>query len=98
MNLKAAEQFCHRFGTGLRAGGDLLKLLSSEASQGPASQRQAMAMLVEGAKRGEQLSTLMEQQKPFFPPLMTAMTRVGEATGKLGAVLCCRSASITITS
>lgn len=83
MKLKAAEQFCYRFGTGLKAGGDLLKLLSSEASQGPPQQRQAMAMLAEGAKRGEQLSTLMEQQKPFFPPLMTAMTRVGEATGRL---------------
>ncbi len=87
MNLKAAEQFCYRFGTGLKAGADLLKLLGSEASQGSARQRQAMAMLADGAKRGEQLSTLMEQQKSFFPPLMTAMTRVGEATGRLERAL-----------
>ena len=62
MKLKAAEQFCYRFGTGLKAGGDLLKLLSSEASQGPPQQRQAMAMLAEGAKRGEQLSTVMDSK------------------------------------
>lgn len=83
MKLSSAAKFCYRLGTGLRAGADLLKLLYSEASQGPPSQRQAMLNLAEGAKRGEQLSTLMEKQTPFFPPLMTAMTRVGEATGKI---------------
>lgn len=87
MNLKAAEQFCYRFGTGLKAGADLLKLLNSEASQGSPRQRHAIAMLADGAKRGEQLSTLMEQQRSFFPPLMIAMTRVGEATGRLERAL-----------
>lgn len=87
MNLKAAEQFCYRFGTGLKAGGDLLKLLSSETNQGSPRQRDAMAMLVEGAKKGEQLSTLMEGERSFFPPLMIAMTRVGEATGRLERAL-----------
>jgi type II secretory pathway component PulF len=87
MTLASAMSFCHRFGTGLKAGVDLLKLLGSEANYGPPSQRRAMAMLAEGAKRGEQLGTLMEQQKPFFPPLMMAMTRTGEATGRLDRVL-----------
>ena len=86
MQLKAAEQFCYRFGTGLKAGADLLKLLHSEASQGSSRQRDAMGVLAEGAKQGEQLSTLMEKHK-FFPPLMTAMTRVGEATGRLERAL-----------
>lgn len=87
MDLRAAEQFCYRFGTGLKAGADLLKLLHSEASQGSPRQRHAMAVLADGAKRGEQLSTMMEQQGSFFPPLMTAMTRVGEATGRLERAL-----------
>ena len=87
MKLSAAATFCYRFGTGLKAGADLLKLLNSEAKQGPPNQRRAMMMLAEGAKRGEHLSTVMAEQKWFFPPLMTAMTRVGEATGRLERVL-----------
>ncbi|MGI9473439.1 MAG: type II secretion system F family protein [Rubripirellula sp.] len=86
MKLSSATAFCHRFGTGLGAGADLLQLLDSEAKQGPASQRRAMADLAAGARRGEHLSALMEKDK-FFPPLMTAMTRVGEATGRLERVL-----------
>ena len=45
-----------------------------------------MWQLAEGAKRGENLSKVMAEQK-FFPPLMTAMTRVGEATGRLERAL-----------
>ncbi len=82
MNLATAAKFCHRFGVGLRAGADLLKLLDSESALGPARQRQAMAKLKEGAKRGESLSKMMAEDK-FFPPLMSAMVRVGEETGKL---------------
>lgn len=82
MKLTNASKFCYRFGTGLKAGADLMKLLSSEASHGPEVQRQAMAKVAAGAKRGELLSTMMAQDK-FFPPLMTAMIRVGEETGKL---------------
>jgi type II secretory pathway component PulF len=87
MTLSSAATFCHRFGTGLKAGADLLKLLDSEARQGPPNQRQAMLMLAEGAKRGEHLSTVMAEQKTFFPPLMASMTRVGEATGRLERTL-----------
>jgi type II secretory pathway component PulF len=83
MTLVAAAKFCHRLGTGLKAGADLLKLLNSEALHGSARQRQAMLKLAEGAKQGEQLSTVMEAEKSYFPPLLTTMTRVGEATGKL---------------
>ena len=86
MTLSSAAGFCHRFGTGLKAGADLLKLLHSEASHGPPGQREAMRLLAEGVKRGEQLSTVMDDQ-PFFPPLMAAMTRVGEATGRIERVL-----------
>ena len=86
MKLASATAFCHRFGTGLGAGADLLQLLDSESKQGPASQRRAMADLAAGARKGEQLSTVMERDK-FFPPLMTAMVRVGEATGRLERVL-----------
>jgi type II secretory pathway component PulF len=87
MKLSNASQFCYRFGTGLKAGADLLKLLDSEAKNGPPNQREAMHYLAEGARRGEQLSVLMAQRDSFFPPLMAAMTRVGEATGRLERAL-----------
>ncbi len=86
MRLSAARTFCYRFGTGLKAGADLVRLLESEASNSSGSQRAAITKLVEGAKRGEHLSDVMEQES-FFPPLMTAMVRVGEATGRLERTL-----------
>ncbi|TWT82190.1 Type II secretion system protein F [Planctomycetes bacterium CA13] len=83
MKLSAAQGFCYRFGTGIKAGADLLVLLKSEAGYGSDRQRNAMRSLGEGAKSGESLSKSMEKEAPFFPPLMIAMTRVGEVTGRL---------------
>ncbi|MFK8114496.1 MAG: type II secretion system F family protein [Rubripirellula sp.] len=92
MKLSAATQFCYRFGTGLKAGADLLVLLRSEAKTGPPIQRDAMTRLADGAKKGEQLSVLMTENDAFFPPLMAAMMRVGEATGRMERALLTLSA------
>ncbi len=77
-----AIDFCHRMGTGLGAGADMMKLLRSEASQGNSAHRAAVNHLVDGVKAGEQMSDLMACN-PYFPRLMAAMVRVGEETGKL---------------
>ncbi len=71
----------------MRAGMELLRLLDMESRQGSARQRVAMRSLHDGAKDGELLSSLMESEKPFFPPLLVAMTRVGEATGRMDRTL-----------
>ena len=86
MSFSAAASFCHRFGTGLHAGADILVLLKSEAKMGSAKQCRAMDGLIEGVKKGEQLHVLMGQND-FFPTLMTVMVRVGETTGKLEYLL-----------
>ncbi|MDB4749680.1 type II secretion system F family protein [Rubripirellula sp.] len=86
MSFSAAASFCHRFGTGLHAGADILVLLKSEAKMGSAKQCRAMEGLIEGVKKGEQLHVLMGQND-FFPTLMTIMVRVGETTGKLEYLL-----------
>ncbi len=86
MSFSAAASFCHRFGTGLHAGADMLVLLKSEAKMGSAKQCRAMEGLIEGVKNGEQLHVLMGQND-FFPTLMTVMVRVGETTGKLEYLL-----------
>ncbi|NND97160.1 MAG: general secretion pathway protein GspF [Pirellulaceae bacterium] len=83
MSLSAAGNFCRRLGTSLRAGADLLALLTAESKHGSGQQRVAMAALLDGAQHGEQLSATMRQHDKFFPPLLIAMTRVGEATGRL---------------
>ena len=41
-----------------------------------------MQKLIDGVKQGEQLSAVMARD-PYFPRLMSTMTRVGEETGKL---------------
>ena len=82
MKLTTASKFTYRLGTGLKAGADLVRLLQSEAGMGPASQRAAMQELVDGVKRGEAMSAVMSGD-PYFPRMMTAITRVGEETGKL---------------
>ncbi|MEM1227177.1 MAG: type II secretion system F family protein [Planctomycetota bacterium] len=83
MKLTAARDFCQRFGVGLRAGADLLMLLDSEGRHGGAKQQSAMRQLRQGAREGRPLAQSMADQNGFFPPLLVAMTRVGEATGRL---------------
>ncbi|QDT07623.1 Putative type II secretion system protein F [Rubripirellula lacrimiformis] len=87
LKLTTASKFCHRFGTGLKAGADMIRLLESEASHGAPNERQAMRLLAEGARRGDHLSSVMDQNSAYFPRLMAAMTRVGEATGRLERTL-----------
>ncbi|MEM9585817.1 MAG: type II secretion system F family protein [Planctomycetota bacterium] len=87
MSLSSAAVFCRRFGTGLRAGADILRLLRAEAKQGPTRQRDAINHVADAAGKGEHLSVSMDSQRPFFPPLMIAMTRAGEATGRLERAL-----------
>lgn len=83
MKLTAAAGFTRRFGIGLRAGADLIQLIKAEAKHGSSKHRTALAMLADRAAKGEQLSTSMRQYGKYFPPLMVAMTAVGESTGRL---------------
>ncbi|MEP6169827.1 MAG: type II secretion system F family protein, partial [Rhodopirellula bahusiensis] len=64
MGVRSCRDFSRRFGVGLRAGADLLKLLESEAKHGPARQRVAMTKIREGAKDGHAISEMMRHQKP----------------------------------
>lgn len=85
IRLTAAGAFCHRMGVGLRAGADLLRLLESEAKHGSSRQREAFQHVLTEVKAGLSISEAMQQRGDFFPNLMIAMTRVGEATGRMEA-------------
>lgn len=83
MPLDAADNFCRRLGTGLRAGLDVLRLLQNEAKHGTPRQRAAMQALHQSIRDGDMLHTAMEKQGKYFPQLLIAMTHAGETTGKL---------------
>ncbi len=87
MSLAAAGNFCRRFGTGVRAGADLVTLLDAETGHGPPRQRDAMREVSREVSRGDPLGDAMQHQSQFFPPLLISMTRVGEATGRLERTL-----------
>ena len=87
MGLKAAAKFSHRFATSHKAGVDIVRLLKTESAIGPAHQQRAMSQLAQGASEGNPVHEMMEKQKPYFPVLLTAMTAVGEETGKLDRAL-----------
>ncbi len=86
MELSAASKFTYRLGTGLKAGVDVVRALESESTLGSAKHRSAMLKLHQGTKQGFALSHIM-QNDPYFPRLMTAITRVGEETGKIEEAL-----------
>ena len=83
MSISASGAFCRRMGIGLRAGVNVLKLLESEAKFGGTRQRLAVETMLDEVKSGFTISEAMQKQSPFFPRLMVALTRVGEATGKM---------------
>src|SRR6056297_2576988 len=87
MSLSAAGNFCRRFGTGMRAGSDMVRLLDAESGHGPPRQRDAMREVARGVSRGEPLAESMQAQGKFFPPLLVSMTHVGEATVRLERTL-----------
>lgn len=87
MSLSAAGNFCRRFGTGMRAGSDMVRLLDAESGHGPPRQRDAMREVARGVGRGEPLAESMRAKGKFFPPLLVSMTHVGEATGRLERTL-----------
>lgn len=87
MKLKAARDFCRRFGIGHQAGADLLRLLDSEAKHGVPRQRAAMQSLRDQAAKGVTLADGMKEQESFFPALLRSMVKVGEATGRLERTL-----------
>jgi type II secretory pathway component PulF len=82
MSFATASKFTYRLGTGLKAGVDLVRLLQSESGLGTPRHREAMNRVLAGVRKGESLSVLMARDA-YFPRVMTAMTRVGEETGRL---------------
>lgn len=87
MPLKALAGFCRRFGTGLRAGVSILKLLDSESRYGSPRQRQVMRELADDLRDGLPVAEAMQRRDGYFPRLVVSLVDAGDDTGKLDRTL-----------
>jgi type II secretory pathway component PulF len=88
MGLTASAAFCSRFGSSLRAGVDIMKLLETELRNGDSRHQSVMHQVRENVANGHTLSEAMiHADAQYFPPLMLSMVRLGEQTGRLERTL-----------
>ncbi len=62
-----------------------LQTLREQASKGKL--KEVLGDLVRGVESGDLFSSVLARHPKVFPPIFTGMARVGEATGKLDAIL-----------
>jgi type II secretory pathway component PulF len=83
ISLRAAEQFCARFATALKAGIDPLKLLDTESRMMSKRHQEAAAAVRERLLAGDSLAEAMQYRSDYFPRLLTQMVDAGEHAGGL---------------
>ena len=83
ISLKAAEQFCARFATALKAGIDPLKLLESESKMVSKRHQEAAASVRDRLIAGDTLAEAMRYRSDYFPTLLIQLVAAGEQAGGL---------------
>ncbi len=78
---------CHRLGTSLNAGVDIMGVLNREATYGTSAYRRHMTHVAEMVGKGSSLAEGMRDCGRYFPPLVCELVDVGEQTGRLESVL-----------
>ncbi len=78
---------CHRLGTSLGAGVDIMDVLRRESQHGSRSFRQNMSHIADKVGRGSTLTEAMQDCGGYFPPLACELVGVGEEAGRLESVL-----------
>ena len=86
MKLVEASRFCQRFGTGLRSGVDVLRMLELEQNQGPPAQRKAMQRLASRVHAGDEVGEAMSKDI-FFPTTLSSLMVAGDESGKVDRAL-----------
>lgn len=87
IGMKPLAQFCHDVGISLEAGIDLRKALARESERGNFTKQRWMAQVRQRIEDGGTLAEGMIETVGYFPRLVCEMVALGEATGKLDAVL-----------
>ncbi len=78
---------CHRLGTSLNAGVDILAVLQREANHGGSAYRRHMSQVRDKVSGGMTLAEGLRGCGHYFPALCCELVDVGEETGRLEAVL-----------
>ncbi len=78
---------CHRLGTSLNAGVDVLAVLQREAEHGTPAYRRNMSHVHDQVSGGMTLAEGLRDCGKYFPQLTCELVDVGEQTGRLEAVL-----------
>lgn len=86
MSLSQLSKISHRLATGVDAGLDDLSLWKKEAQRGPLPHQARMKGVVEAISRGESVGDSLLRAGNYFPDLFIVMVKVGEASGRQGAV------------
>jgi type IV pilus assembly protein PilC len=76
------EKVCYRLGTSLKAGLSVADAWGHETQLLRGRQRQVFERVHQHLKSGSALANALSAERPF-PPLLTAIARVGEETGRL---------------
>jgi type IV pilus assembly protein PilC len=79
-------QLCHRIGTGLQAGVDVIRIFRSEAQRGSPAQRYHVGEVSQHLGSGETLAAAFKAEGRYFPALLCEMIEVGERTGRTDEV------------
>ena len=80
---KTGAQLFDRLATGYHAGLDLRTLWQREASSANPLLARSAKVVSEKIASGESLAEAMRQTNGFFPPLIVAVVKAGEASGRL---------------
>lgn len=75
------ERACYRLGASLKAGASVVKAWRNETQFLRGRRRRAFERVQRHLERGDSLAEALAAER-CFPPLLTAIVRVGEATGR----------------
>ena len=87
ISIGQSSKMCHRLGTSLNAGVDIMGVLNREATHGTSAYRRHMTHVAEMVGKGTSLAEAMRDCGRYFPPLVCELVDVGEQTGRLESVL-----------
>lgn len=88
ISVKNLARLSQRMGESLYAGLDIRKTLASEAARASSSKlRSRMEEIRDAVDSGASLSEALERVGDYFPPLVKALVRAGEESGRLAETL-----------
>jgi type IV pilus assembly protein PilC len=87
ISIGQTSKMCHRIGSSLEAGVDVVQVLQREARSGTPAFQRNMARVEIGVGKGQTIAEAMKDCGGYFPPLVCELIDVGEETGRLESVL-----------